>query len=75
MKDMMGEVGMMEEMMMAMMMDDMDLGMGLGVDDLADGDYDSDEIEQMAKNMGLSKKETEQFKRDIKKDIETAKKK
>jgi len=85
MKDMMGGMGM-EDMMMAMMMGEMSLGGGMGgmggmgggfgdlVDDLEDGDYDSDEINSMAKSMGLSKKETAEFKKDIRKQIEAAKK-
>ena len=75
---MMGEMGLGGNMGGMGSMGGMGGGMGMNfgdlVDDLEDGDYDSDEINAMAREMGLSKKETAEFKKDIRKEIEAAKK-
>ena len=66
-----GPMGMdMEDMMMQMMMGDDD-----DDDDLFAGDeYDSDEVEMIAKQMGLNKKDTAMLKKDLKNKYELSKK-
>lgn len=65
-----GPMGMdMEDMMMQMMMGEDD------DDDLFAGDdYDSDEVEMIAKQMGLNKKDTAMLKKDLKNKYELSKK-